>query len=83
MEKGKAQYERDDGEEGEEAGNPNAKKARIPPSLLQNDRLMQDCLGPAHGMHTVMKPDPMTWGYPSDVAGHIQSTTKPSPFEGW
>jgi len=33
-EKGKAQHERDDGQEGEKAGNPNAKKARIPPSLL-------------------------------------------------
>ena len=40
MKKGKAQYERDDVQEGEEAGSPNAKKkARIPPSLLQNDRL--------------------------------------------
>jgi hypothetical protein len=29
-----------------------------------------------------MTPDPMTWGDPSEVAGYIQSTTKPSPFEG-
>ena len=80
---GKAQYERDDVQEGEEAGNPNAKKAGMTPSLLQNDRWLQNCLGPAHGMHTVMTPDPMTWGDPSEVAGYIQSTTKPSPFEGW
>ena len=60
MKKEKAQYEWDDvQQEGAEAGNPNAKKARIPPSLLQNDRLMRGCLSPAHGMHTGMKPDPM------------------------
>jgi hypothetical protein len=48
MEKGKAQIERDDWQEGEEAGNPNAKNARIPPILLQNDRLMRVCLSLAH-----------------------------------
>jgi hypothetical protein len=53
----KAQDERDDVQEGEEAGgNLNAKKARMTPSLLHYDRLMQDCLGPAHGMHKVRKP---------------------------
>ena len=31
---GKAQYERDDVQEGEEAGSPNAKKAGVTPSLL-------------------------------------------------
>jgi hypothetical protein len=35
MEKGKAKYERDDVQEGEEAGNPNAKKAGCDPSLLR------------------------------------------------
>jgi hypothetical protein len=34
MEKGKAQYERDDVQEGEEAGSPNVKKAGMTPSLL-------------------------------------------------
>ena len=38
MEKGKAQYERDDMQEDEEAGNPNAKKAGVPPSLFHYDR---------------------------------------------
>jgi hypothetical protein len=38
MEKGKAQDERDDVQEGVETGNPNAKKARILPSLFHNDR---------------------------------------------
>jgi len=28
--------------------------------------LMRGCLSPAHGMHKGMKPDPMTWGYPSE-----------------
>ena len=68
---GQAKDEREDVQEGKKAGNPNAKKARIPPSLLRYDRLMQDCLSPAHGLHTVIKPDPMTWGYPSEVAGYI------------
>jgi hypothetical protein len=62
----KAQDERDDVQEGEEAGNLNAKKARMTPSLLHYDRLMQDCLGPAHGMHTVMKPDLGGWRYSSN-----------------
>jgi len=53
-------------QEGEEAPNPNAKKAGIAPSLLRYDRLMQDCLSPAHGMHTVMKPDLVGWRYSSD-----------------
>jgi len=78
-EKGKAQHEHDDGQEGEKAGKPNVKKARISPSLLQNDRLMQDCLGPAHGMHTRMKPDPMTLGYPSKVAGYIPFAQQECP----
>lgn len=42
------------------------KKAGISPSLCRNDRLMQDSLGPADGMHTGMKPDPGGWGYPSE-----------------
>ena len=42
------------------------KKAGISPSLCRNDRLMQDSLGPAHGMHMGMKPDPGGWGYPSE-----------------
>ena len=66
MEKGQAKYEREDVQEVDEAGNPNAKKAGIPPSLLQNDRLMQDCLGPAHGMHNVIKPDIAGLSYPTD-----------------
>ena len=78
-EKGKAQHEHDDGQEGEKAGKPNAKKAGITPSLLRNDRLMQGCLGPAHGMHTSMKPDPMTWGYPSKGAGYISFAQQECP----
>jgi len=41
------------------------------PSLLRYDRLMQDCLGPAHGMHDVMKPDFVGWGYPSKEGDDI------------
>jgi hypothetical protein len=49
------------------AGSPNAKKkAGIPPSLLRYDRLMQDCLGPAHGMHSIIKPGLAGLSHPSD-----------------
>ena len=41
---------------------------------------MQDGLSPAHGLHTVIKPDPMTWGYPSEVAGYILFKQQQSPF---
>lgn len=63
---GQAKDEREDVQEGKKAGNPNAKKARIPPGLLHYDRLMQVYLNPAHGMHTLMKPDLMTLGYSSE-----------------
>jgi hypothetical protein len=52
--------------EGEGAGIRKTKKAGISPSLCRNDRLMQDCLGPAHGMHKVRKPDPVRWDNPSE-----------------
>jgi hypothetical protein len=38
MAKGKAKYERDDVQEDAEAGNPNAEKAGMTPSLLRYDR---------------------------------------------
>ena len=41
--------------------------------------LMRGCLSPAHGMHTGMKPDPMTWGHPSKVAGDIPFDQQQSP----
>ncbi len=43
---------------------------------------MQDCLGPAHGMHTVMKPDPMTLGYPSKEEDTFFRATKGLPHSG-
>ncbi len=46
-------------------GKSETKKAGISPSLFRYDRFMQDCLGPAHGMHTVMKPDQADYRYSS------------------
>jgi len=46
--------------------------------------LMQDCLGPAHGMHNVIKPDLLKWGYSSKEGDDIPlwSTKNPFQFEG-
>ena len=81
---GQAKDEREDVQEGKKAGNPNAKKARIPPGLLRYDRLMQVCLGPAHGMHTVMTPDLMTLGYSSEEADtfYLFGPQRGSPIRG-
>jgi hypothetical protein len=51
---------------------------------LPERSLMQGCLGPAHGMHTVMKPDPMTWGYPSEEGRlHLHSVNSTAlPIRG-
>lgn len=48
-----------------DGGKPQTKKARISPSLFRYDRFMQECLGPAYGMHTVRKPDRLGWAYSS------------------
>jgi len=42
--------------------------------------LMRGCLSPAHGMHKGMKPDPMTWGYPSEEVGYIPLDQQQRPL---
>jgi len=46
-------------------GKPETKKAGISPSPLRYDRFMQDCLGPAHGMHIVIRSDKANYRYSS------------------